>query len=179
MHPSTRRHDGAETIHSCHGQTALGGVLVASSVLGLCAILLGNDDAELESELTRRFPKATFVPADSTYAPAVDGVIRLVDEPATPVELPLDIRGTAFQRRVWEELRRIPAGRTATYSEIAANLGAPKAYRAVAGACGANPLAVAIPCHRAVGSNGSFGGYRWGTDRKRALLGKEGCGLRT
>jgi AraC family transcriptional regulator of adaptative response/methylated-DNA-[protein]-cysteine methyltransferase len=151
MTPSRYRAGGAdEDIRFAVGQTSLGAILVASSTKGVASILLGDDPEELVRNLQDRFPKAR--------------------------DLPLDVRGTAFQRRVWQALREIPAGRTVSYAEIARRIGSPKAVRAVAGACAANNLAVAIPCHRVIRNDGSLSGYAWGVERKRELIGKEAAG---
>jgi AraC family transcriptional regulator, regulatory protein of adaptative response / methylated-DNA-[protein]-cysteine methyltransferase len=163
---------GAELLHAL-GQCSLGAILVAASQEGIAAILMGDDPAELLRDLRDRFPKAKLVAGDRDFAELVSRVIAHVEAPDTSLDLPLDIRGTAFQHRVWMALRDIPVGTTATYAEIAQRIGAPKAVRAVAGACAANALAVAIPCHRVVRSDGSLSGYRWGVARKRALLKKE------
>lgn len=174
MSPQAYRRAGeGEVIRFCLGSSSLGSVLVASSRIGVCAILLGHRPSELTADLARRFRKARLVPADPSYAEVVDAVIRLIDAPADAFGLPMDIRGTAFQRRVWEQLRKIPAGHTASYAQIAQQIDRPAAHRAVAGACAANPLAVAIPCHRVVGSDGKLGGYRWGVETKAALLARE------
>jgi AraC family transcriptional regulator of adaptative response/methylated-DNA-[protein]-cysteine methyltransferase len=176
MTPSAYRAGGAgELIRHATGPCALGRVLVATSGRGICAILLGDDDDDLAADLQARFPRARHEPAVAAFAQTVAEVARLVDTPAeaTALSLPLDIRGTAFQRRVWEALRTIPAGRTMSYSEMAATVGAPRAVRAVAAACAANRLAVAVPCHRVVAADGALAGYRWGVDRKRRLLEKE------
>lgn len=174
MAPSRYRAGGAgETIRCALGQGALGLVLVAATARGVCAILLGDDAEALRADLVRRFPQATIEPGDAPFADWVAAVVALVEEPGRGLSLPLDIRGTAFQRRVWEALRAIPPGETRTYGEVAAGLGAPRAVRAVAGACAANALAVAVPCHRVVARSGGLAGYRWGTERKRALLARE------
>jgi len=174
MRPSTYRAGGAgEVIRHAVGHASLGAVLVAATQRGICAILLGDDPAVLEADLRARFPRARLEPADAGFESAVAQVVAHVDSPRTALALPLDVQGTAFQRRVWEELQAIPPGTTRTYSEIAARLGAPRAVRAVAGACAANKLAVAVPCHRVVGADGSLTGYRWGVARKRALLEQE------
>lgn len=174
MTPSTYRSGGpGETIRYATGKCALGRVLVGATKRGVCAILLGDSVAELEAELAVRFAKAARVAAGPALAESVAAVVRMMDIPGESVRLPLDIRGTAFQRRVWEALRAIPTGTTATYSEIAARLGNPQAVRAVAGACAANALAVAIPCHRVIATDGKLAGYRWGVERKRRLLAKE------
>jgi AraC family transcriptional regulator of adaptative response/methylated-DNA-[protein]-cysteine methyltransferase len=176
MKPSTYRDGGrGEAIQYSVRPCSLGLVLVASTERGVCAILLGDSADQLLADLAARFPNAVLSDLVSGFADWVDKVVRLVDDPAEPggLGLPLDIRGTVFQRRVWESLRAIPSGITATYSEIAQRLGNPRAARAVAASCAANPLAVAVPCHRVVGRNGSLAGYRWGVERKRRLLEKE------
>jgi AraC family transcriptional regulator, regulatory protein of adaptative response / methylated-DNA-[protein]-cysteine methyltransferase len=155
------------------GECSLGSVLVAATDRGVCAISLGDDPEELVHALERRFPRAELTGGDRGFERLVARVVGLVERPGRPGQLPLDIRGTAFQQRVWRALTAIPAGTTRTYSEIAAALGAPGAVRAVARACGDNPLAVAIPCHRVVRRDGSLAGYRWGIDRKEALLARE------
>ena len=155
------------------GESSLGRVLIAASDKGICAIFFGDDAGELARELKRQFPRARLVGGDHAFEQLTARVISFVEDPRRDLDLPLDIRGTAFQRRVWEALRRIPRGSTATYADIAKAIGAPKAVRAVGRACGSNPIAVAIPCHRVVGSNGSLTGYRGGIERKRALLAKE------
>lgn len=151
----------------------LGNVLVAASDVGIAAILLGDDPAVLRDDLSRRFPRAALVDGDVVFNDLVREVVALIDEPAGRIELPLDIRGTVFQQRVWAALRQIPAGETATYAEVAARIGAPSAVRAVAAACAANPIAVAVPCHRVVRSDGALAGYRWGLARKEELLARE------
>lgn len=155
------------------GRSSLGRVLAAASDRGICAILLGDDDAELIADLCRRFPRAEAIAADTAFQETVDAVVALVEEPKLGLSLPLDIRGTAFQERVWQALRAIPAGETRSYAELAQAIGAPGAQRAVAGACAANSLAIAVPCHRVVRGDGSLSGYRWGADRKRHLLLRE------
>jgi AraC family transcriptional regulator of adaptative response/methylated-DNA-[protein]-cysteine methyltransferase len=155
---------------------ALGLALVAASERGVCAILLGDDAAELERDLEQRFPKAQLGAGGAEFAGLVERVVALVEQPCLCTQLPLDIRGTAFQQRVWQALCQIPAGTTTSYGELAAAIGAPEAVRAVASACGANSLAVAIPCHRVVGKGGKLSGYRWGIERKRQLLEREGKG---
>ena len=154
------------------GHCALGALLVACSERGLCAILLGDDAAALVGELQARFPQAELVD-DAAGAELLAQVAGFVEAPRRGLNLPLDPRGTAFQLRVWQALREIPAGSTLSYAELAARIGAPKAVRAVAGACAANALAVAIPCHRVLRSDGGLSGYRWGVARKRALLERE------
>lgn len=158
------------------GQCSLGGILVAQSQRGICAILLGDDPELLLRDLQDRFPKAELLGADSGFEQLVAQVVGLIEAPALGLQLPLDVRGTAFQERVWQALREIPAGSTVSYAELAARIGSPRAVRAVGSACGANPLAVAIPCHRVLRSNGDLSGYRWGLERKRALLLREAQG---
>jgi AraC family transcriptional regulator, regulatory protein of adaptative response / methylated-DNA-[protein]-cysteine methyltransferase len=140
---------------------------------GVCAIQLGDDPDALVRELQDRFPRAQLIGADAAFEQLVARVIGLVEAPAQGFDLPLDVRGTAFQQRVWQALRNIPAGSTASYAEIARRIGQPKAVRAVAQACASNAIAVAIACHRVVRNDGAFSGYRWGVERKRALLEKE------
>jgi AraC family transcriptional regulator, regulatory protein of adaptative response / methylated-DNA-[protein]-cysteine methyltransferase len=155
------------------GQCSLGAILVAQSVRGVCAILLGDDPDTLVRDLQDQFPKADLVGADRRFEQLIAQVVGFIEAPALGLDLPLDLRGTAFQQRVWQALRDIPLGSTASYAQIAARIGAPKSFRAVAQACGANCLAVAIPCHRVVRSNGELSGYRWGVERKRRLLARE------
>jgi len=174
MAPATFRDGGVgETIRFAAGECSLGSILVAATARGVCAILLGDDPAALAHELEDRFPRAELVGGDKEFECLVSQVVGLVEVPALGLDLPLDIRGTTFQRRVWQALRAIPAGTTASYSAIANRMGSPQAARAVAGVCAANPLAVAIPCHRVVRNDGSPGGYRWGVERKQALLARE------
>jgi len=174
MTPSRFRAGGAgESIHFAVGECSLGSVLVAATGKGVCAIMLGDDPDALAKDLQDRFPKAHLVGGDSTFERLVAQVVGLVEAPGTAAMLPLDVRGTAFQQRVWRALRRIPAGSTASYADIARRIGMPRAVRAVAQACGANPLAIAIPCHRVVRKDGDLSGYRWGVKRKRALLARE------
>lgn len=155
---------------------SLGLVLVAATHRGICAIILGDDAASLIHELVAKFPRAELTEGGAGFDDLVAAAVVLVDQPHAKHDLPLDVRGTAFQHRVWEALRRIPAGDTTTYAEIAERIGAPKAVRAVARACAANAVAVAIPCHRVVRADGSLAGYRWGVARKRALIAKEKAG---
>lgn len=177
MAPSRYRAGGeAETLRFAVAQTSLGGLLVASSTKGIAAILIGDDPDMLVRDLQDRFPGATLVGGEPGYEALVARVVGFVEAPATGLNLPLDIRGTAFRRRVWEALRTIPAGETASYAEIARRIGAPQAVRAVAGACAANVHAVAIPCHRVVRTDGDLSGYRWGVARKRTLLDREAGG---
>ncbi|SHF25161.1 AraC family transcriptional regulator, regulatory protein of adaptative response / methylated-DNA-[protein]-cysteine methyltransferase [Desulfacinum infernum DSM 9756] len=154
---------------------SLGWVLVAATDRGVCAVFLGDSPEALERELRERFPRARTLPEDPHRAVFIEKVLAHLEAPhRTPADLPLDVRGTAFQQRVWEALRRIPPGETATYSEIARRIGSPSAVRAVARACASNPAALVIPCHRVVRSDGTLAGYRWGLERKRRLLEREG-----
>ncbi len=174
MTPSHFRAGGARTdIHFAIGECSLGSILIARSERGVCAILLGDDPDVLARNLQDTFPHANLIGGDDEFEQLVAKVVGFVEAPAVGLDLPLDIRGTAFQHRVWQALRQIPAGETVSYSEIAQRIGAPKAVRAVAQACAANTLAVAIPCHRVVKHDGSLSGYRWGVERKRTLLERE------
>ena len=174
MAPGRYRDGGCgERLRFAVAPCSLGSVLAASSAQGVAAILLGDDADALAADLARRFPKATLVPGDADYAALVARVAAFVDQPADGLDLPLDVRGTAFQRRVWEALRRVPAGATTSYAGLAQAIGQPSAARAVAAACAANPLAVAVPCHRVVRGDGNLSGYRWGVERKRRLLAVE------
>jgi AraC family transcriptional regulator of adaptative response/methylated-DNA-[protein]-cysteine methyltransferase len=152
---------------------SLGAVLVAAGERGIGAILLGDDPAALLRDLRHRWPRAVLRPAGPDLEDVLSRVVRMVEAPADRIDLPLEPSGTPFQRRVWDAVGAIPVGETASYAEIALRIGAPAAARAVAGACASNPLAVAIPCHRVVRRDGRMGGYRWGLERKRALLGRE------
>jgi AraC family transcriptional regulator of adaptative response/methylated-DNA-[protein]-cysteine methyltransferase len=174
MTPARYRKGGADTeIRFAVGECSLGSILVAQSDRGICAIFLGEDPDVLARELQERFPRARLIGGDRRFEKLVATVVGFVERPAVGLDLPLDVRGTAFQERVWRELRKIPAGSTATYADIARRIGAPKSVRAVGSACAANALAVAIPCHRVVRNGGGLSGYRWGVERKRALLDKE------
>jgi len=174
MTPSQYRAGGAdEEIRFAVGQTSLGAILVASSRKGVASILLGDEPDALVRSLQDRFPNARVIGADPDYEALVARVVGFVETPGVGLDLPLDIRGTAFQQRVWRALRDVPAGATVSYAEIARRIGSPKAVRAVAGACAANNLAVAIPCHRVVRNDGSLSGYAWGVERKRALIDRE------
>jgi AraC family transcriptional regulator of adaptative response/methylated-DNA-[protein]-cysteine methyltransferase len=155
------------------GECALGSILVAASEKGVCAILLGDDPDALARDLQDRFPKARLIGGDRNFERVVAQVVGFVEAPRLGLNLPLDVRGTAFQQRVWQALRNIPAGSTVSYSEVARSIGASKAVRAVAQACASNPVAVAIPCHRVLRTDGHLSGYRWGVERKRALLERE------
>jgi AraC family transcriptional regulator of adaptative response/methylated-DNA-[protein]-cysteine methyltransferase len=172
MTPSAYQQGAPETtIHYTTAPCYLGWVLVAATTRGICAIALDDDPATLATNLRAEFPQAHIQQtADPAFAEWVAQVVAFIEAPAQGLSLPLDIQGTAFQRRVWEALQAIPAGQTATYAEVAARIGQPTAARAVARACAANRLAVAIPCHRVVRGDGTAGGYRWGTARKDALL---------
>ena len=176
MKPSVYRDGGHdEVIWHAVGACSLGSVLVAATAGGVCAILLGDDADSLVDELETRFPRATLGEPDPGFTDLVERVVAFVDNPSGTGDLgrPLDIRGSAFQRRVWEALQKIPARKTASYKDIAVRIGSPKAVRAVAQACRSNALALAIPCHRVVRSDGGLSGYRWGVDRKRRLLSQE------
>ncbi len=174
MTPTAWRAGGAgETLHHACAQSWLGRVLVAVTARGVCAILIGEDDAALLADLAARFPKAALAPAGQAQAALIAQAVRTVEAPDAAHNLPLDIRGTAFQRRVWQALQAIPAGGTRSYAEVAAALGLARGARAVAAACAANTLAVAVPCHRVVGGDGGLAGYRWGLERKRRLLDRE------
>jgi len=162
-----------ETISYAIGECVLGQVLVARSGAGVCAILIGSDASELEGQLVARFPKAMLTVNESIVRQDLVDVIRFADKPVGGLDLQLDLRGTPFQLRVWGALRGIATGTTMSYSELARELGSPTAARAVAAACAANPIALAVPCHRVVSADGSLAGYRWGVERKRELLKKE------
>ena len=174
MTPSKYRSGGAnEEIKFAVGQTSLGAILVASSKKGVASILLGDDPEKLVRNLQDRFPHAGLIGADREYEFLIARVVGFVENPHLGLDLPLDVRGTAFQRRVWQALQEVPVGESVSYSEIGRRIGSPKAMRAVAGACAANNLAVAIPCHRVVRNDGVLSGYAWGVERKRALLDRE------
>lgn len=174
MTPRDFRGGGSNTeIRFAIGETSLGSVLVAASEKGVCAILFGADPTELAEDLQGRFPKARLVGGDRSFEKWVAKVVGFVEAPRLGLDLPLDIRGTVFQRRVWKALQEIPIGSTLSYSDVAKKLGAPGSARAVAQACAANRLAVAIPCHRVVRNDGGLSGYRWGVERKKTLLERE------
>jgi AraC family transcriptional regulator, regulatory protein of adaptative response / methylated-DNA-[protein]-cysteine methyltransferase len=174
MTPTDFRSGGANCeMRFAVGECSLGAILVAASERGVCAIFIGDDADVLLRQLQDRFARATILGGDAAFEQLVARVVGLVEAPGSAVDLPLDVRGTVFQQRVWQQLRRIPAGETASYTEIAERIGSPRSVRAVAQACAANPLAVAIPCHRVVRNNGALSGYRWGIERKRALLDRE------
>lgn len=177
MTPTRYRKGGRDaTLRFAVGESSLGAILAAKSDLGICAILLGDDPLQLVQQLQDKFPQAELIGGDAEFEQWFAQVVGLVEAPQLGLDLPLDIRGTAFQQRVWQALREIPVGKTASYADIAAKVGSPKAVRAVAGACAANILAVAIPCHRVIRQDGALSGYRWGVERKKRLLEKEGRG---
>jgi AraC family transcriptional regulator of adaptative response/methylated-DNA-[protein]-cysteine methyltransferase len=179
MTPSAYKAGGADVeIIFAAGQSSLGVVLVAQSSKGICAILIGDDADDLVLDLRKRFPRAAIGAGGKDFEKLIARVVRFVDAPGKGLDLPLDVRGTAFQKRVWQALQKIPPGNTASYTDIARRLGAPKSVRAVAQACAANALAVAIPCHRVVRNDGNLAGYRWGIARKRALLDVEAANAR-
>ena len=174
MTPTAFRDGGPDAeIRFAIGECSLGSILVARSSKGVCAILLADDPAALVRDLYDHFPKTNLIGGDADFECLVAKVVGFVDSPALGLDLPLDIRGTAFQQRVWQALREIPVGGTVSYAELARRVGEPKSVRAVAQACAANNIAVAIPCHRVVQNDGALSGYRWGVERKRALLEKE------
>lgn len=174
MTPTQYRAGGAnEEINFAVGQTYLGAILVASSTKGVASILLGDDPDELVRNLQDRFPKARLIGMDREYEALIARVVGFVENPGIGLDLPLDVRGTAFQRRVWQALQEVPVGERVSYSEIARRIGSPNSTRAVASACAANNIAVAIPCHRVVRNDGALSGYAWGVDRKRQLLDRE------
>lgn len=166
-------HGFSQTLRYAVGASSLGHILVACSEQGLCAILLGDDEPSVLKELQARFPHVKPVHDPAAMQRTLDTVIHYAEQPTTDPGLSLDIRGTGFQKRVWQVLCDIPSGQTASYGEIARRLGRPKSVRAVARACAANPLALVIPCHRVVRQDGGLSGYRWGIERKRALLERE------
>ncbi len=174
MTPGAARRGGAgETIRIAHTESAMGPLLVGATEKGVCFIGFAEPPEALEGDLRARFPRAQVLPADGTLAETVREVAAFIAEPDAALALPLDLRGTAFQRRVWEALQRIPLGETRSYSGLAAEIGQPAAVRAVARACAQNPVALAVPCHRVVRRSGDLTGYRWGVPRKAALLAAE------
>jgi AraC family transcriptional regulator, regulatory protein of adaptative response / methylated-DNA-[protein]-cysteine methyltransferase len=174
MTPTRFRNGGDGTeVRFAVAATSLGAMLVAESDKGICSVALGDEPDTLVRELQDRFPKAQLIGGDEAFERRVAEVVGLIDHPEKGVDLPLDIRGTAFQQKVWAALRRIPAGQTLSYAELAQRIGDPKAVRAVAGACAANTLALLVPCHRIVRTDGAISGYRWGAERKRVLLQRE------
>lgn len=177
MTPSNYRAGGTgNEIRFAIGESSLGSILVAQSNRGICAILLGDDPERLARNLQDGFPHANLIGGDDDFEQLVARVVGFIEAPGIGLDLPLDVRGTAFQQRVWQDLREIPIGKTASYTDIAKRIGSPKAVRAVAQACATNAPAVAIPCHRVVRNDGALSGYRWGVERKRALLRKEAEG---
>ncbi len=162
------------TIRFAIGECSLGSILVAASGKGVCAILLGDNPETLAVDLQNRFPQANLVGGDRNFGNLVARVVGVIEAPKIGVDLPLDVQGTAFQQRVWQALCEIPAGSTSSYSKIAERIGYPRAVRAVGRACASNAIAVAIPCHRVLRNDGNLSGYRWGVERKRALLEREG-----
>ncbi len=177
MPPSAFKKGGAgQEIAYGTARCFLGWVVVARTERGICAIEFGDSPEALTESLKRRFPQAKLTSAGEDFAAALEKVIAFLDRPAAGLDVPLDIQGTAFQQQVWQALRQIPAGQTASYKQVAQAMGRPKAARAVAQACAANPIAVAIPCHRVVRGDGDLSGYRWGPERKRQLLAKEAAG---
>ena len=174
MRPTSFRSGGdGMAIRFAVGECSLGSILVAASDRGVCAILLGDDPDALVRDLQDRFPRGRLIGGDRGFEQLVARVVAFIEAPALGLDLPLDVQGTAFQQRVWQALREIPPGATVTYKAVAGRVGAPRAVRAVAQACASNALAVAIPCHRVVRNDGALSGYRWGVDRKRALLDRE------
>jgi AraC family transcriptional regulator of adaptative response/methylated-DNA-[protein]-cysteine methyltransferase len=178
MKPKSFRGGGrGSTIRFAIGECSLGSILVAASEKGVCAILLGDNPETLAMDFQNRFPQANLVGDDRDFENLVARVVGLIEAPKTGLDLPLDVQGTAFQQRVWQALREIPAGSTSSYSKIAERIGYPRAVRAVARACASNAIAVAIPCHRVLRNDGTLSGYRWGVERKRAMLDREGAVL--
>lgn len=174
MPPRSFRAGGrGETIRFAVAHCALGALLVAASDQGVCSILLDDDPQALVQALQQRFPRAELVGADAGFEQWVAQIIGFIQAPGIGLDLPLDLRGTAFQRRVWQTLRKVPVGQTVSYAELARRIGMPTAVRAVARACASNPLALAVPCHRVVRTDGGLSGYRWGVERKRLLLERE------
>ena len=174
MKPTQYRAGGVDArIEFAIGESSLGAILVARSQRGVCAISLGDDAGLLLRELQDRFPRAELVGGDTGFERLVAQVVGMIEQPNLGIDLPLDVRGTAFQQRVWQALGQIPPGQTASYAQIAQRIGSPTSVRAVAQACASNTLAVAIPCHRVVRSDGALSGYRWGVERKRELLLRE------
>ena len=179
MTPGAARRGGeGEVIRTATAESALGPLLVGATEAGVCFIGFAEDFAALEGDLRRRFPKARVEAAPEALAETMRQVVEFLEEPKSALSLPLDLRGTAFQRRVWEALQAIPFGETRTYGQMAEAIGAPRAVRAVARACAQNHVSLAVPCHRVVGKDGDLTGYRWGVPRKRALLAKEKAGAK-
>lgn len=180
MTPTAFRSGGEnQSIRYSIAPSPLGQLLVAGTEKGICSVILGDNTENVEEELRTFFPNATITKADDDFRDAIKTLIRHLDDPAQPAELPLDIRGTAFQQKVWQALREIPTGETASYSEIARRIGNPAAVRAVARACATNRIAIVVPCHRVIGLKGALTGYRWGVARKSQLLQKEAASIAT
>ena len=174
MRPTQYRDGGRDArIKFAIGECSLGSILIAATERGVCAIDFGDDPEQLLNGLQDRFPRAELIGGDAEFERMAASVLSYVEDPHGSLDLPLDIRGTAFQQKVWEALRAIPPGQTASYADVAQRIGQPRAVRAVAQACGANKIAVAIPCHRVVRTDGALSGYRWGVERKEALLSRE------
>ncbi|WP_313387875.1 bifunctional transcriptional activator/DNA repair enzyme AdaA [Achromobacter aegrifaciens] len=174
MTPTAFRKSGEGVdIRFAVAQCSLGALLVAASDTGICEIALHENPEQLVRNLQDRFKAARLIGADAQFEGWVAAVVGFVEDPSRGLDLPLDVRGTAFQRQVWQALREIPVGETATYTDIAERIGSPRAVRAVARACATNNIALAIPCHRVVRTDGSLAGYRWGIDRKRELIARE------
>ncbi len=174
MKPKYYRDGGTEElIRFAIGECSLGLILVAMSGKGICAILMGEDPNLITQDLQDRFPNANLIGGDRDFEKMVAKIVAFVEGPKVGLDLPLDVRGTVFQQKVWQALRKIPVGSTASYTDIAQRISAPKAVRAVAQACASNPIAVAIPCHRVLRNDGKLSGYRWGVQRKRMLLERE------
>jgi AraC family transcriptional regulator of adaptative response/methylated-DNA-[protein]-cysteine methyltransferase len=171
--PCKRCKPNQPSIRFAIGESSMGLILVARSDRGVCAILMGDDPGQLVRDIRDRFPDTNLIDGDGDFEQLVSKVVGFVEASGLSLALPLDVRGTAFQQQVWRALRKIPVGTTASYTDIAKRIGSPKSVRAVAQACAANPLALAIPCHRAVRNDGTLSGYRWGVERKRALLARE------
>ncbi|HKV50763.1 MAG TPA: methylated-DNA--[protein]-cysteine S-methyltransferase [Gemmatimonadaceae bacterium] len=175
--PRARR-EAADVMHVTIVRSPIGLVLVARSASGLAAVLLGDDRDELRQEVRRRFPLGTFAGSDPALDRVAASIVALIEEPGRALDVALDTRGTPFQQDVWRALRAIPAGTTTTYGDLAAQLGRPRSARAVGAACAVNPLAIIVPCHRVVARDGDLTGYRWGVERKRALLQREASAQR-
>ena len=183
MTPGRLRRGGAgETVRTAFADCPFGRLLVGATESGICFVGFAEPDGALLGDLRRRLPDATIVADDAGLAETVQAIVDFIEEPKAALALPLDLRGTAFQQRVWNALRQIPPGETRTYSQLAQMVGAPKAVRAVARSCATNPVSLAVPCHRVIGSDGTLTGYRWGIPRKQALLSREraaaGAGVR-
>ena len=178
MTPGALRRGGqGEEIATAFADCPFGRLLLGATARGVCFLGFGEDDAAMLADLARRFPRAALRPDDVALAASLQAVLAFLKEPAEALSLSLDLRGTAFQRRVWQALTELPPGSTITYAGLAARIGAPRAVRAVAASCAANPVAVAVPCHRVLGSDGTLRGYRWGVARKKALLAAEARAL--